>query len=85
MRATEVTGTPRHTAASTVSILRVRRVLIPSMRRSVLAVTSGPGAPPGSRPHRYPAAGPLRSAAGPHASTAARYRASTLGAWCPTR
>jgi hypothetical protein len=68
---TVVIGIPRWVVPSG-SLLRDRRVVTPGMRRSVRVMTSGAGAAPFIRPHKWPAAWPLSSAPGPQARTAAR-------------
>ena len=71
MAGTVVIGILRWRVASFGSMVRFLRVLMPLMRRSVGAVTSGAGAKPLTRPHSQAADSPLNSAPSPHAFTAA--------------
>jgi hypothetical protein len=81
-------GRPRDPAAGRRVLWVIRRtrcVVTPGTRRFTTAIISGRGADPLSRPQTYAAARAIKSDRSPHASTAARYRASMLGAQCPTR
>src|SRR3954468_24174858 len=84
VRGTGVTGMPRWVARSAASSF-ARRTRTPGTSRWAGAVTSGAGTGPLSSDRRWAAARPLSRARSPHASTAARYRASRLGARWPTR